>query len=236
MIARSHIKTGSPTRHDEYSPEERNASNLYNEKTFYRAFTKDLLETEREVIIYSPFASKFRTDFYKPIVEKLRHRNIEVFVFTRPVEDYEPIFQDQIRIALERYEEIGVCVNFMSRYIHEKAAIIDRKILWEGSLNILSQRASHEMMRRTDSEESAFEVLTYLKLERKLEEGYRSRYEKMCRNLKMSTLENRKAKLKIFALGIVTPVIVIWLFVGLSGMVLSLQGIISVFKIIRLFL
>jgi hypothetical protein len=33
---------------------------LYNEETFYRAFTRDVLAAKKEVIIYSPFVSKYR--------------------------------------------------------------------------------------------------------------------------------------------------------------------------------
>ncbi|OQA03272.1 MAG: hypothetical protein BWY68_00784 [bacterium ADurb.Bin400] len=188
-------------RYSDWARGKHKGGNLYNERTFYQYFTKDLLEAEKEVIIYSPFVAKFRTDYYKRTIEKLMYRNINVFIFTRPVEDYEPIFQDQIRIALERYEEMGVCVFFLSRFIHEKAAIIDRKILWEGSLNILSHKASREIMRRTSDEESAMQVIQFLGLSNRLAEGYKFRYEKFCEGLKINSEKNRKLVIMMFLLG-----------------------------------
>lgn len=194
-------------------------SNLYNENTFYSYFIKDLLNAKAEVIIYSPFVSKYRTDYFKQTIEKLRKRNVEVFIFTRPVETYDLILQDQIRVALERYEELGVCVFYMPGFIHEKAAIIDREILWDGSLNILSQRASREMMRRTESEDSAMEVIKYLGINKKLAEVYKLKYEKLCRNLITNYEQNRRQKIHLFLLGLLIPVIIWWMLTYFSGII-----------------
>jgi len=181
------------------------ASSLFNENTFYPAIIKDMLTAKREVIIYSPFVAKFRTDFLKPTIEKLRERNIEVFIFTRPVEEYDNIIQPQIECALKRFEDIGVCVFYPGRYIHEKVAIIDREILWEGSLNILSHRTSNEMMRRTSNGDSAMQVMHYLSLNRRLAEGYKEKYEKMYRSLINNSKRNLKLKRKLFLLGMAVP-------------------------------
>lgn len=185
--------------------------NLYNEKTFYRYVIKDMLAAKKEVIIYSPFVSKFRTDFLKETIEKLRERNIEIFIFTRPIEisTYDTIIQDQIQVALNRYEELGVNVCYLPGYIHEKVAIIDREILWEGSLNILSQKASREMMRRIENENSALEVVKYLSLSKKLAEGYKARYEKLCQGLIDRSRQCRKIKAKAFLLGLAIPIIIL---------------------------
>jgi hypothetical protein len=42
--------------------------------------------------------------------------------------------------------------------------MIDRKILWEGSLNIFSQTNSREIMRRFEDKETALETFEFLKL------------------------------------------------------------------------
>ena len=193
------------------SPESQ-ASSLYNESTFYYTFIKDMLSAKKEVIIYSPFVAKFRTDFLKPTIEKLRDRNVEVFIFTRPIEEYDNIIQTQIECALKRFEEMGVCVYYPGRYIHEKVAIIDREILWEGSLNILSHRASNEMMRRTLSGDSAMQVMHYLRLNNKLAEGYKEKYEKMYRSLINNSKRNLRLKRKLFLLGMAIPTAV-WLLI-----------------------
>lgn len=189
-------------------------TNLFNEKTFYHALIKDLMAAKREIIIYSPYASKFRTDFLRPTIEKLINRNVDVFIFTRPLEEYESIIRPQVEHALKRYEELGVCIFYPGRYIHQKVAIIDREVLWEGSLNILSHRASNEMMRRTVDENSATQVMSYLSLNKKLAETYQQKYEKLYRGLINSSKYDFKMKMKIFLLGLAIP-ITAWLFVSL---------------------
>lgn len=203
---------------ERYEPEQKDetkqACNLFNEKTFYRAFIKDMLSAEKEVIIYCPYITKFRSQFFKRTLEKLKRRNINVFIFTRPLEEHDLLMRSEITCALNEYKELGVDIFCLPGFIHEKVAIIDREILWEGSLNILSQRASKEMMRRTPDESSAMQIISYLGLNKKLQEGYKLRYEKLCRNLITNAQHNLKQKIRIFLLGLLVPVI-IWLLMFL---------------------
>ncbi|MEI6498466.1 MAG: phospholipase D-like domain-containing protein [bacterium] len=201
-------------------PQARQNNNLFNEKNFYRSFINDMLSAKKEVIIYSPFVSKFRTDFLKSTINKLRHRNIEVFIFTRPINEYESLFQPQIECALKHYEEQGVNIFYLKGSIHEKLAIIDREILWEGSLNILSQRASREMMRRNESENSAMQVIHYLGLDKNLVEGYKLKYEKLYRSLMANSRQNLRIKMYIFLIGLAIPILTC-LTIYLRGMILS---------------
>jgi hypothetical protein len=190
---------------------------LYNENTFYKALTTDMLAAKKEVIIYSPFVSKFRTDFLKPTIEKLIDRNIDIFIFTRPIEEYDSIMQPQIECALKRLEELGVCIFYPGRYIHQKVAIIDREVLWEGSLNILSHRASNEMMRRTAHGESATQVMQYIGLNDQIATAYKLKYEKLYKGLINNSRQNFKLKMKIFLLGMTIPIIV-WLIIGMVNL------------------
>jgi len=196
---------------------ESQAIDLYNENTFYKALTTDMLAAKKEVIIYSPFVSKYRTDFLKPTIEKLVDRNIDIFIFTRPIEEYENIIQPQIECTLKRLEELGVYIFYPGRYIHQKVAIVDREVLWEGSLNILSHRASNEMMRRTAHGESATQVMQYIGLNDQIAVAYKLKYEKLYKGLVYTSRQSFKLKMKIFLLGMTIPIIV-WLIVGLVNL------------------
>ena len=200
-----------------------NSSRLHNEKTFYKSFVRDLYSARKEIIIYSPFITKFRSNYYKNIFEKIRRKNIEVFIFTRPIEEYDSIIQPQIKHIIKHFEEIGICVSFLGKYIHEKAAIIDREILWDGSLNILAHNASNEMMRRTASEESAMEVINHLGLNDKLADSYKTKYEKMYRSLIGFSKSDFKQKVKFVIIGLTTATIIWWIFSLVGGMIPLLQ-------------
>ena len=195
---------------------------LYDEKSFYRAFVEDMLEAEKEVVIYCPFISKFRSEFFKNTLQKLKYRNIAVFIFTRPLEEHEYLIRSEIKAALADYEELGACIIQLPGFIHAKAAIVDREILWDGSLNILSQRESKEIMRRTVDVDIAKQMLNQLGLNRKLAEGYKYQYERLYRNL----VEKRRLKfvipVKLKNLAVGTPKFFSRLLSVISGLIVLL--------------
>jgi len=205
---------------------------LFNERTFYHAFTRDLLESKKEVVIYSPFISKFRSEYFRKTFQSLGKRNIAVFIFTRPIEEVDYLMRNEVKCALKDYEELGACIIYLSGLIHQKAAIIDREILWEGSLNILSQRESKEMMKRTLDEGVAMQVLSHLDLNKKLAEGYKYQYERLYRNL----VENSKVNCKVIGIGLVGfSVRVLGLLIKTCSrlVILSLKSVKLVMEIVK---
>lgn len=141
-------------------------STLYDEKTFYGQFTKDLLRCKDEVIIESPFITSARMQMLFPVFEELIERSIKVFIITRDPFEHTEVYRAQSELEIQRFERIGVQVLLCTGNHHRKLAIFDRKILWEGSLNILSQVKSREIMRRIVSEEIAIEMYNFLNFAR----------------------------------------------------------------------
>ncbi len=66
-------------------------------------------------------------------------------------------------IAITELQEMGVQVLYTNNH-HRKLAILDGKLLYEGSLNILSQNSSCEVMRRIEPEELAEEMVDFVSL------------------------------------------------------------------------
>lgn len=139
-------------------------SRLFDETTFYRQFSKDLKCSKKEVIIESPFISRSRVySLLKPF-EDLVSRKVKVYIITRHPDEHDLSRKQQAETAIHRFETIGVQVLITTDYHHRKLAIIDRNILWEGSLNILSQTCSREIMRRIESDSLATQMFDYLRL------------------------------------------------------------------------
>ena len=67
----------------------------------------------------------------------------------------------QAEEAVRRLQELDVRVMYTVKH-HRKLAIIDDEILWEGSLNILSQNDSCEIMRRSVSAQLANQMLSFI--------------------------------------------------------------------------
>lgn len=212
--------------------QERRPPSLFNEQSFYRAFLKDLQAAKKEVIIHSPFVTKFRSEFFKRILAQLKRRNIAVFIFTRPLEEQEVLRRVEVAAALRDYEELGAWIMFKPGYIHQKVAIIDREILWEGSLNILSQRESREMMRRINDEFAAKEVMAYLHLNHRVADGYRLQYERICHGLVVSVDQTRNLRRK-FWVACAVVVAVTWLLFAFQVTIGPLQDLVAILRLLN---
>lgn len=143
------------------------SSLLYDEQTFYKAFMRDLSLCKSEAIIESPFITSNRVASLLPIFRKMRSRNIRIVINTRDPSEHEQPYSDQAWAAIAEMQRLGIEVLFTGSH-HRKLAIFDRQILWEGSLNILSQYDSCEIMRRIDSAELAGRMVSFTKLTRYL--------------------------------------------------------------------
>lgn len=139
-------------------------SSLYSERTFYKAFVKDLKNSHQEVIIESPYLTTARTSILIPIFKKLKKRRVTVRVNTRYPGHHDQLLKIQAWQAIKQLRKAGVKVKFFYDFRHRKIAVIDGQILWEGSLNILSQSHSLEIMRRTESVELAGQMINFLGL------------------------------------------------------------------------
>ena len=138
---------------------------LYNQDNFYDAFLKDLVHARKRVIIESPFMTTRRVRQLTPVFSKLVRRGVKVIVNTKPFEEHDTLLQDMSREGVGMLQDIGAQV-LMTVGHHRKLAVIDDTILWEGSLNILSQNDSCEMMRRIYSEDAIKQMLRFLHLDR----------------------------------------------------------------------
>jgi len=136
------------------------SSKLLDQDNFYSALASDLMRTQREVIIESPFISPKRLNYLLPIFQKLIRRKVTIVVNTKPPEE-QLDYGLQAAECIEALQEIGVDVLITCGH-HRKLAIIDRQILYEGSLNILSQNDSCEVMRRIYSEQLATQMVSFI--------------------------------------------------------------------------
>lgn len=141
------------------------SSSLYNEKTFYNRFAKDLKNCHSEIIIESPFITSNRLNLLMPSLQKLKSKHIRITVNTRdPETNDDESMRNDARFALSKLQHMGVNVLFTGGH-HRKLAIIDRSILYEGSLNILSQNNSCEVMRRIESTELAWQMIHFVNID-----------------------------------------------------------------------
>ena len=139
------------------------ASQLYNEQTFYKAFMRDLSNCTSEAVIECPFVTSYRASSLLPIVDRMRSRKVSIIVNTRHPAEHEAPYDAQAWRAVKQMQDMGIKVLFTGGH-HRKLAIFDRRVLWEGSLNVLSQNDSSEVMRRIESELLAQQMIEFIKI------------------------------------------------------------------------
>lgn len=137
-------------------------SRLYNEKTFYEEFVKDLRNAKLRIIIESPFITAKRFRFMYPMLQKATKRQVKITVNTRNPLEHNSLMRTQSIESISLLQDAGITALYTTG-LHRKLAIID-DIVWEGSLNILSQTNSCEMMRRTKSPEYANQLIKFIKM------------------------------------------------------------------------
>ena len=127
---------------------------IVKDTQFYDLFLQDLARAESYVVIFSPFAARRRIDQLLAPLHALVDAGRKVYIITRP-----PALQlhlsetDEARAqeALDYLREVGVKVIHNSATMHEKIALIDDRIVWCGSLNIISHNRTSEIMIRFES-------------------------------------------------------------------------------------
>lgn len=127
---------------------------VFTNRTFWDQFVRDLQRARYRVLIHSPFVSKRRLDFLNYKFLSLIDRGVTVCVFVQKprkpaVQDRRGV-KDEFTYVIESLQDMKIHVNLRSN-IHEKLAVVDDAVLWEGSLNILSHANSKERMRRLTS-------------------------------------------------------------------------------------
>jgi len=139
-------------------------SQLFDQNTFYKAFLKDVRGCRSELIIESPFITTRRMSTLLPAIKSLRERNAQVVINTRQPSEHEGIYRLQAEEAINSLLSLGVKVLYTGGH-HRKLVILDRQVLWEGSLNILSFNDSCEIMRRIHSVILAEQMIKFLSID-----------------------------------------------------------------------
>lgn len=140
------------------------SSRLFTGQEFWPQFVYDIKKALNRIIILSPFLSAQRAGKLMNLLTSLVRKGIKIFVITRPPNEQSGVMVEQAEIVIGKLTQIGVRTVFRSK-MHQKVAIIDNDLAWEGSLNILSHNNTQEQMRRIVGEKTIKQIYDNLSLE-----------------------------------------------------------------------
>ena len=98
-----------------------------------------------------------------PVFDELLRRRVSIHIITRDPAEHNEFFRDQATNEILRCYELEIKFTLLKGNFHRKLAIIDGTIIWEGSLNILSQCRSREIMRRIESKALSIQLCKFIR-------------------------------------------------------------------------
>lgn len=134
---------------------------IFDKGNFLPVYSNDITSAVREIIIVSPFVTKKRSlQMLKTLEIALSHR-VKVIVVTRPIEDFQSKDIIALRETLNILDSTGISMVYKSN-IHQKFAVVDQKIVWYGSINLMSFGSAEESIMRLESHNIANELIKSL--------------------------------------------------------------------------
>ena len=131
---------------------------IFDKDNFLPVFNQDIVAAKKEILVVSPFVRKRRTHQMVQHLKISTGKNIRVIVVTRPKEDFPPKDHAAMQRTLDLLIDSGINVVFKSN-IHQKFAVMDQKVVWYGSINLLSYGSAQESIMRIDSANIANELM-----------------------------------------------------------------------------
>ena len=131
---------------------------IYDGKTFYTIFCRDVEMVQNEVLIVSPFMRKARLSQMLKILTPLILNKVSVTVVTRPPENFKDKNKQIVIDCTEQLKQYGINVIYKSDF-HQKFAIIDQSVVWYGSVNFLSFGTHEESIMRFENSDVAHQLI-----------------------------------------------------------------------------
>jgi len=131
---------------------------IFDKDNFLPVFNQDINAAKKEILIISPFVRKIRTLQMTKNLKMALEKKVRVLIITRPKEDFKPNDQATIQRTLDLLTDCGASIVFKSN-IHQKFAVMDQKVVWYGSINLLSYGSAQESIMRIESANIANELV-----------------------------------------------------------------------------
>jgi superfamily II DNA or RNA helicase len=128
---------------------------IFDNNNFLPVYNNDLVNAAREIVIVSPFVTKRRSLQMLQLMSVTLDRKVKVTIITRPANDFKdkPALEDVLGLL----KAAGINLVCKSN-IHQKFAVIDQRIVWYGSINLLSFGRAEESIMRLNSSNIANEL------------------------------------------------------------------------------
>lgn len=131
---------------------------IFNKDNFFMVYLQDIAAASKHLLIVSPFVTQKRMLQMMEHFEELLNKKVKITIITRPADEYKEDKRTALESLFKTVDKAGLRLVFRFN-IHQKFAIIDNKITWYGSINLLSFGYSEESIMRLESSSIARELI-----------------------------------------------------------------------------
>lgn len=131
---------------------------IFDNSNFLTVFSNDISSAKSDIVVVSPYVTKKRLSQMLSILMIGINNGAKLTVITRPETDYKERDRHTFKNMISSIKNTGASIIFKSK-IHQKFAVIDQRIVWYGSINLLSFGNSEESIMRLDSLNIANELI-----------------------------------------------------------------------------
>jgi len=110
---------------------------IYDSETYSEVFRGDIINAKAEVMISSPYVSTPGSERLIRIYSAMKSKDTSISLITYPASHYSDDIKHRIENIHNRLNMAGIKVSFVD-YIPSRYAVIDKEILWYGSMNLVS--------------------------------------------------------------------------------------------------
>ncbi len=140
------------------TPEKQAANAIYDSDTYRPVFEQDLREAVETVLISSPTLSRKRVENLVELLLPAQEQGLKAAVITWHPDVYRYGNDENRLLLLESLRTAGVEIQYAEETC-QHFAVIDEKIVWYGSMNLLSRDDVEDNIMRLESREVAEELL-----------------------------------------------------------------------------
>lgn len=138
--------------------EKQEANAIFDVDSYAEVFRQDMLEAGREIIISSPAISGKKVDEIMLLLRERQEAGLHVIIVTWKPDMYGYGDSEYWMELQERMRRAGFEMNLVEDYC-EHYCIIDREVVWYGSMNFMGKEDAEDNLMRVCSKDIATELL-----------------------------------------------------------------------------
>ena len=144
--------------HTSDAPEKQTANAIFDSDNYRSVFEQDIREAAKSVVISSPTLGRKRVEQLIALLQPSQENGLKVTVITWHPDVYR-YGKDEHRFGLLESLRTAGCEIRLVQDNCQHFAVIDEKIVWYGSMNLLSRDDVEDNIMRLESQEVAEELL-----------------------------------------------------------------------------